>query len=418
MSSRASAAADRGPAEPDLTEAMMVARAAALRPRLVAAQEETERRTYYSAEMHEEFLRAGFYHLYVPRRYGGYEFGVPTYARVVQEIARGCVSTAWCVGLAMNHALMVGSWWPRQAQDEIFAGGDFRCSSVAAPVGTAAPSKAGWEVNGQVAFASGTPYSTFYMGQALLPNPDERQPPPLLLFVAPRAEWEMLNDWGDMLGLKGSGSHSIRFDHTAVPAGWGFEGNMADIDVGGGTHGSRLHGNPMYAGRAMSVFTISLAAVTVGAAYNMLDEYERLMRTKNTGLPPFTPRIEDKDYQRWYGRALTRIATAEAALHQAADRHMELCRRNVQDGVDYTYGDDMLVAGIAREVMLMCWNVIDDDLFQTVGASVARDGQRMARIFRDMAVATAHRNLQLRDVWYGETGRAALGQPRRMPLGS
>jgi hypothetical protein len=33
-----------------------------------------------------------------------------------------------------------------------------------------------------------------------------------------------------------------------------------------------------------------------------------------------------------------------------------------------------------------------------------------------MAVATAHRNLQLRDMCYGEIGRAALGEPR-IPLG-
>jgi 3-hydroxy-9,10-secoandrosta-1,3,5(10)-triene-9,17-dione monooxygenase len=416
MSLRESVPPAPGPAEPELTEDEMVARAVALRPRLIADQEATERRTYYSAEMHEAFLEAGFYHLYVPRRYGGYAFGVPTYVRVVQEIARGCVSTAWCLGLAMNHALMVGSWWPREAQDAIFGGGDFRCSSVAAPVGKATPVDDGWEISGQVAFASGTPYSTFYMGQALLPNPDGVEPAPGLLFVAPRGEWAMLDDWGDLLGLKGSGSHSIRFDRTRVPAAWAFEANMVDMDVAGGTPGSRLHGNPMYAGRAMSVFTISLAAVTVGAAYNMLDEYERLMHTKTNALPPFHPRVQDADYQRWYGRALTHIATAEAALHQSAARHMELCRRNVEEGIDYSYGDDMLVAGIAREVMIRCWEIIDDDLFQTVGASAARDGQRTARIFRDMAIAVAHRNVQLRDVWYGEVGRAALGQPRR-PLG-
>ncbi|MGB0091820.1 MAG: hypothetical protein WBP81_04730 [Solirubrobacteraceae bacterium] len=97
--------------------------------------------------------------------------------RVVQEIARGCVSTAWCLGLAMNHALMVGSWWPGRAQDEIFGGGDFRASSVAAPVGDADRVGNGWEINGQVAFASGAPYATYYMGQALLPNPDRRQQP-------------------------------------------------------------------------------------------------------------------------------------------------------------------------------------------------------------------------------------------------
>jgi 3-hydroxy-9,10-secoandrosta-1,3,5(10)-triene-9,17-dione monooxygenase len=316
----------------------------------------------------------------------------------------------------MNHALMVGSWWPQEAQDEIFSGGDFRCSSVAAPVGRASRVADGWEINGQVAFASGTPYSTFYMGQAILPSPEGAGPddlPPQLLFVAPRREWEMLDDWGDMLGLKGSGSHSIRFSGTRIPSSWGFEGSMLDVDVAGGTPGWRLHGNPMYSGRAVSIFTISLAAVTVGAAYNALDEYERLMRERKTPLPPFIPRIKDPEYQRWYGRALTHIATAEAATLNAAEQHMELCRRNVEDGVPYTFGDDMLIAGIAREAMLMCWRVIDDDLWQTVGASVARDGERMSRIFRDMAVAAAHRNLQLRDMFYGDIGRAALGEPQR-----
>ena len=189
MSSAGRVGATLEPPEPDLTPDEMVARAIALRPELVADQAATEERTYYSLQMHEAFLNAGFYHLYVPRRYGGYEFDVPTYVRVVQEIARGCVSTAWCAGLAMNHALMVGSWWPQEAQDEIFAGGDFRCSSVAAPVGAAARTSDGREINGQVAFASGTPYATFYMGQAILSSPADAGPedPP------PRREREFLH---------------------------------------------------------------------------------------------------------------------------------------------------------------------------------------------------------------------------------
>jgi 3-hydroxy-9,10-secoandrosta-1,3,5(10)-triene-9,17-dione monooxygenase len=371
----------------------MIARAVALRPDLVADQAETERRTYYSPEMHQRF-------------------DVPTYMQIVQEIARGCVSTGWCLGLTMNHALMVGSWWPQEAQDEIFAAGDFRASSVAAPVGTATSEETGWEIHGQVAFASGTPYSTFYMGQALLPVEDEQAAPPLLLFVAPRSQWQMLDDWGDMLGLKGSGSQSIRFDHSHIPAAWGFEGNMIDVDVTGGTPGYELHGNPMYAGRAMCIFTMSLAAVAVGAAYNALDEYERLMRTKATPLPPFGLRLHDREFQQWYGRALTHIATAEAALHHTAQRHMELCRRSVAGGPTYTYGDDMLLAGIAREIIISCWDIVNHDLWQTVGASVARDGERMQRVFRDMAVAAAHRNTQLRDMMYGEIAREALGEPR------
>ena len=71
------------PPEPDLTQEAMIERAIAMRPELISDQAETEQRTFYSPEMHQRFLDAGFYHLYVPRRYGGYEFDVPTYMRVV-----------------------------------------------------------------------------------------------------------------------------------------------------------------------------------------------------------------------------------------------------------------------------------------------------------------------------------------------
>jgi 3-hydroxy-9,10-secoandrosta-1,3,5(10)-triene-9,17-dione monooxygenase len=401
--------------EPGLTREEMIARAVALRPALVAEQRATEERTYYSPEMHEAFLKAGFYHLYVPRRYGGYEFDVPTYARVVKEIARGCVSTAWCLGLAMNHALQVASWWPAEAQDAIFAAGDFRSGSVAGPVGTIARTDDGWQIDGQVAFASGTPHSTYYMGQAILAGTEHADEPTMMMFVAPRSEWEMLDDWGDMLGLKGSGSHSIRFDATRIPTAWALEGNMTDIEVAGGTPGSRLHANPMYSGRGVTIFTLTLASITVGAAYNALDEYEGLMRRKTTARPPIILRVKDRDYQRWYGRALTRSRLAEAALYDCANQHMELCRANVEDGVAFSYGEDMTLAGVLREVIVLCWEIVDDDLWQTVGASVARDGERMERIFRDMAVAVAHRNPQLRDFFYVEIGRAALGEPRGSP---
>jgi 3-hydroxy-9,10-secoandrosta-1,3,5(10)-triene-9,17-dione monooxygenase len=404
------------PPEPGVTPEVLIARAVALRPKLVADQAATEQRSHYSETMHQAFLAAGFYDLYVPRRYGGYEFDVPTYARVVQEIARGCISTGWGLGLCINHALQAASFWPQSAQDVMFANRDFRGGAVAAPVGTATRTQDGWEINGQVAFASGTPYGTYYMGQALTPPAEPGGPPGMLHFIAPRSEWTMLDDWGDLLGLKGSGSNSIRFDRTRIPEDWAFEAMMIDVDVGGGTHGSRLHGNPMYGGRPMTIYTLSLAAVSVGGVLNALDEYERLLRTKTTPLPPFGPRVSDREHQKWFGRAVTRAKVAEMVLHQAADEHMERSRASVEDGVDYSYGDDMTLAGTLREVIRLCWDIVDSDLWQTVGASVARDGERMPRVFRDMAITIAHRNVQMRDMFYGEIGRHALGEPR-IPFG-
>ena len=67
----------------------------------------------------------------------------------------------------------------------------------------------------------------------------------MLLFVAPRSEFTMLDDWGDLLGLKGSGSQSIVFDDGRIPAHWAIEDTlMVDFDVSGGTPGLRSARQP------------------------------------------------------------------------------------------------------------------------------------------------------------------------------
>ena len=223
----------------------------------------------------------------------------------------------------------------------------------------------------------------------------------------------MLDDWGHLLGLKGSGSQSIVFEGGHIPAHWGLENTfMVDVDPSNGTPGLRLHGNPMYAGRALSCFTITLAAILVGAAYNALDEYETMMTTKMTPLPPFVPRKLDLDYQRYFGRAMAKIATAEAALMNAADQHMELCQRFVDEGIPYTYGDDHRIGCIGREAMIQAWETMQSDICRTAGSSAAGKGQRLERIFRDMSMGNSHRNTLLRDWAFREIARDKLGLPR------
>ena len=47
--------------EPNLTPDELIQRAVALRPRLRAEQDETERRGVHSEALHQEFRKAGFY---------------------------------------------------------------------------------------------------------------------------------------------------------------------------------------------------------------------------------------------------------------------------------------------------------------------------------------------------------------------
>jgi 3-hydroxy-9,10-secoandrosta-1,3,5(10)-triene-9,17-dione monooxygenase len=406
------------PPEPDLTPEQLIARAAALRPMLLERQAEVEERTYYAEDVHREIERAGIYRTFIPRRYGGYEFDVGTFARIGIELGRGCPSSAWCCLLASNHALLVGSFFGERTQEEVFSGGDFRAPAVTAPVGVAKRTADGWELTGSVAYCSGSPYSTHYLGQSLTPGETRGGPPgPQLLFIAPRSEWEMVEgSWGDLLGLKGSGSHTLRFEGGRVPSHYVLEDTlMVDVDVSDPARvpGVALHGNPMYGGRTMGIFTITLAAVMVGAALGALDDYERQLHEKNTALPPFVPRREDPDYQRWFGSGMAKIATAEAALLGACDQHMAHCRAAAA-GVPYTWGADMLVGCIAREVMVMAWETMQSEIFRTSGSSAARHGERIERIYRDLSMGNSHRNVLLRDLSYREIARARLGLPKAM----
>ena len=92
-----------------------------------------------------------------------------------------------------------------------------------------------------------------------------------------------------------------------------------------------------------------------------------------------------------------------------SEAHMELCRRQAEEGTPFSYQDDMLLGCVGREIMIQCWETVQGDLVRTVGASAIRAGQRMERIYRDLSIGNAHRNTSLRDWAFRELACAHLG---------
>ncbi len=377
------------PPEPDLTPAEVLARAEAIAPTLVARQAETEQRTYYAQDTHEAFARAGFYRLLVPRRYGGYEFGVDTFMTVCTTLARGCPSTAWMYLFGSAHALVVGTLFEERAQAELFEAGDFLCPAVVAPSGGAEPTgDGGWVVNGTWNYCSGAPYATHFIGHALVfGGPDE--PPAPLLFIAPRSQWRLENDWGRQLGLKGSGSHSITLENARIPGHHALGTHLSQLSVTGGTPGRALHG-PQYGGGPLSFMLLELGALALGMAKGALDAYEELMRTRTTIFFPIVSRTEDPDYQLRYGEATGLIAAAEAALTNAVQQWQQTCERGPHA---FTREQELRLALISREVVRLCWRAVEGQLFPTAGSSSVRTGARIERVWRDMSMLHSHAGL-------------------------
>ncbi|MER5994092.1 acyl-CoA dehydrogenase family protein [Streptomyces viridosporus] len=395
------------PPEPDLTPEEVIRRAEAIAAGLVTRQAETEQRTYYGADTHEEFTRAGLYRILVPRRYGGYEFGAETFLRVTMALSRGCPSTGWMYCLGAAHSLAAASLFEERAQAELFADGDFISPATITPSGTArrAPD-GGWIINGTFPYCSGAPYATHFIGHTVVEGEAEESGP--LLFVAPRDQWTMLDDWGGQLGLKGSGSHSITFRDGRIPGHYAIEAtHLSEVDVTAGTPGRTLHGNGQYGGGPLSFMLLESAAVAVGMAQGALDAYEELMRSRTTVFTG-TSRAEDPDYQYWYGHAAGMIAAAEAALLHAARQWTELCSRAPRD---FTREEDLRLATICREVLKLAWSAVERHLFPTAGSSAVRAGERIERVWRDMSTQHSHVGIGvlLQSVATREYARVRLG---------
>jgi 3-hydroxy-9,10-secoandrosta-1,3,5(10)-triene-9,17-dione monooxygenase len=381
---------DWHPAPPALTipePAEVIKRAEQIAASLIARQQETEERSYYAPDTHEAFRAAGFYRILVPRRYGGYELGVDTFLRVVMTLARGCPSTGWMYCLGAAHALAVATLFGEAAQEELFRDPDFICPATVAPSGTATRAGDRWIIDGTWKYCSGAPYATHFIGHTLVDEDGAAEPVPML-FVVPRSQWRRLDDWGRQLGLRGSGSHSIVAEHAEIPDCFTIRpAHLGNITVTAAMPGRVLHRNPQYGGGTLSFMFLELCTLAVGIAQGALDAFEDLMRERSTFFPPIVPRTQNLDYQVWYGDAAGKIATAEAALSTAIGEWDRMCSG---DPAAFTREREMRIAGITREVIRLCWQAVEGNLFPTAGSSALLHGERLERVWRDLSMVQAH----------------------------
>ena len=386
--------------EPNLTPAEMIARATAMIPMLRARQAQTEAAGRLLEEPNADFLRAGFYRVVQPRRFGGYEFDLPTFVRTMVKIATGDPGTGWCLTLGSSHAQVVASYFPEAVQAEAFGrDGDFRCPHPVAPVGEARRADGGWRVSGKATYASGIPYATWALCSALVPATESDGPPSVMTLLVPRSDLTMLDDWGAsngrVLGMRSSGSNSFVLDDVFVrdaftqPLDWFDERPLA-------TPGYELHGNPMYMCRPAGPYHASLVLPAVGAARAALDEFREWALEKSTTFPPVVPRYRSQDDQRAYGMAMAMTDAAETILYGFADQYMEaLARAAAGEPAMGTY-QDARWWGMLQQAGGLAASAVET-LAHRATSSATGAGTRLGRYFRDVTTYRQHISSQQLD---------------------
>jgi len=376
----------------------LIQKAIELRPLLLEEQEATEKRGYYSLEVREKLNDAGFYAAIQPKKFGGLESSLTDYYAMIIELARGCPSTAWCYALGTGKTMMLSAFYPEQVQREVAERAGVIHAGHGPGRSTATPVEGGYIIDGTFNYCSGSPYSNHLMGTAPVNGKITDQQVNswsagsvnnLIEFVLPRGNgnFEVLDDWGDgrMLGLNGTGSHSVRVENQFVPTEYTIvdvghnKGILRDPETG--TEGTRIHGNPMYLGYLEYFLTGEVASVQVGIAQAMIDEMLVLLRTKK-GVRGFYG--NSKSVQDELGEAIRLADGAQAVVLNAIREAEELSQQWYETRV---LPDEYQLWKAANQFQLAIRMAWDSGYlaFRQAGSGVLARGSRIQRYFRDLA---------------------------------
>ena len=396
------------PPEPALTVDELLRRADALRPLLRERQAACEEAGELSEDTNQRFLAAGFYRILQPRLFGGYEFALPDFIRVMIAVARGCSESAWVLALTSGHTVLAAQL-AESAQREVFgAAGDFRAPGVGMPGGLGTPVDGGLRVNGAWDYASGCDLATHFFGSTMVRDPETKASLGNAWILFDRSQFTIVDNW-NVIGMQGTGSRRVVVEDAFVTADralWFLDGAGRPVRD---QPGHALHPNPMYHAWLAPLLISEVAAVSVGAARGALDVYEEILNNKKTNFQPFHARSQEAEFQQHFGEAQALIDTAEAALLKMTADYMDLARTHVETGVPLDEEMERRLVLIEQQVIRLAWDAVEL-MFRTSGTSAAAKSSSLGRALRNLAVIRTHVTLQF-DHTSTNAGRLHFGLP-------
>src|SRR5437763_16888545 len=134
-----------------------LARARALRPLIAAAADEAERRRELTPEIIDALIENGIFRMLLPKSLGGAELDPLTYTAVLEELAQGDGSSAWCLG-QNSGCSMIAPYLPAHTAEEEFGGprGILAWGAAVRGAGRTVAAAGGYRVTGQWGFATGS----------------------------------------------------------------------------------------------------------------------------------------------------------------------------------------------------------------------------------------------------------------------
>jgi alkylation response protein AidB-like acyl-CoA dehydrogenase len=162
---------------------------------------------------------SGLVRMLQPKDYGGYEADPREFYLSVMELGSKASSLGWVGSVVGVHPFQFGQGDPRMQEEVWGEDHDTWTASPYAPMGRARRVDGGYILSGQWPFSSGTDHCKWAVLGGLAESVDGPAGEFTVLthFVLPRADYEILQDSWNVMGLSGTGSKDVLVKEVFVP---------------------------------------------------------------------------------------------------------------------------------------------------------------------------------------------------------
>jgi 3-hydroxy-9,10-secoandrosta-1,3,5(10)-triene-9,17-dione monooxygenase len=322
----------------------------------------------------------GLVRLLQPTEYSGYEAHPNDFLEAVMAVGAASPSAGWVAGVVGVHPWEIAMMDPR-LQEEIWGSDpDTWTASPYAPMGRAKPVDGGFLFTGRWPYSTGTDHADWVILGGFVGDPAAAVgPPDIRHFVIPRADYEIVEDSWNVMGLVGTGSKDVRMTDVFIP-------DYRVVEAGpmlAGAYEHRQEGKGLYRMKFPLVFSAAISAGTQGIAQGALSAYRDYVsqRVSADGIVAKT----DSTQLVLYGEAAADVAASRCHLLASTAELYDY----VSKGGEVTRSQRLT---FRRDQVRASRRAVDaiDRLFKVTGASGIRTDFPNQRYWRDMQVGLSH----------------------------
>jgi alkylation response protein AidB-like acyl-CoA dehydrogenase len=356
----------------------VISRAEALRPAVEAASNAIEETRRLPPALLDKLHEARLFRLLLPRSSDGIETDPVTFFHVIETIARGDASTAWCLSQAGGCA-MSAAYLDLPVARAIF-GNDPRAVLAwgPGPKVKAVECEGGYRVTGIWAFASGGRHATWLGAHCPIfkadgtPRLDEngRQQERTMLVRTGDVQW---TDIWNTVGLRGTASDQFALDDFFVPT---------DHSITRDFERECREQGPLYRMGAGTCYQVGFAGVACGIARGALDCFLEVARNKiPRGLK--SPLRDNAVVQSNLAQAEVNLRAARAFLLQS----MAGIWKDLSAGNTITVEQRITIRMAATNAIHKAKDAVDF-AYNAAGATAIFENHPLERRFRDIHTVT------------------------------